>query len=75
MASGPGGKIYSVPGFETEYDVMSDQRSKNFMNVDCAYNESDNLISYELSEYSDGNNSQSDKILKLKYNLRTKKVE
>lgn len=75
MESGPGGKMYSVPGFSTEYDVLSDPRSKNFMNVDCSYDKDSNSISFKLSDYSEGGKSQDDKTLTLKYNLTTKKIE
>lgn len=75
MASGPGGKIYSVPEFKTEYDVLNDPRSKNFMSVDCLYDKNSSSIIFKLSDYSDGDNARSDKTLTLQYNLITKKVE
>lgn len=67
--------IYSVPGFNAEYDAFSDPGAKNFYGVECAYDKNNNSISFKLSDYEDENNSQSDKTLVLRYNLTTKKVE
>jgi hypothetical protein len=74
MASGPGGKIYSVPGFEVKYNVLDDQKTKNFMNVDCPYNSTGNSLTFKLSSYADGDNVQEDKKLDIKYDLINQKA-
>jgi hypothetical protein len=74
MASGPGGKIYSVPGFGVKYDVLDNPKTKNFMNVDCPYDANDNSVMFGLSSYVDGDNVQEDKKLDLRYDLTTQKV-
>lgn len=77
MASGPGGKIYSVSDFKVKYNVLDNPESKNFINVDCSYNENDNLIEFKLSGKDNSNGEYVDynKIITLKYNLLTGKIE
>ncbi len=75
MASGPGGKIYSVPGFNVEYDVLTDPRNDKFMTVICSYDKNNNSILFSLGEYMERDSVQTDKTEKIEYDLGAKKVK
>ncbi len=73
MSSGPGGKIYSVPEFKIEYDLLENSQTKGFMSVNCSYDKDNSSILFQLSDYSNEDTVQNSRSLLLKYNLDTKK--
>lgn len=74
----PGGKIYSIPDFKTEYDVLRDPRSENFIIIDCSYDKNSNIVSFVLSDFSVlalKKNENANKSVTIKYNLNSKKAQ
>ncbi len=71
IASGPGGYVYSVPGFNKKYDLLQNLATEGFPDVGCTSNESNKSIIFKLSgKYDEEDNYREDK-LTIEYFLET----
>jgi hypothetical protein len=70
------GKVFSLPGGKTEYDIYSDEDSKNYSSIDCSAEDDQRSVTFSLSlemeASSDGRVSEDRKAIR--FDLDAKKV-